>query len=85
MLRHFSLLLMLNSNNAGPFIVYAPVGQSAVALCHINNTNAVGKTADAQRRNIIIYPGQFLEFHLSQIIQAEVDADICKNLPCNCI
>ena len=85
MLCQLSLLLMLYADNAGPLIVYAAVGQSAVALCHINNANAVGKAADTQRRNVVVHPGQLLEFHLSQIIQAEVDADIRKNLPCNSI
>ena len=69
--------------DAGTVIVYAVVGQGAVALGHVHHADPVGKAADAQGRHPVVHISQLLELHFPKVIQAVVDPDVLKNLPCH--
>ena len=76
-----ALLLVLDFHDAGAVIVYTIVCECAVSLCHVDDADTVCETADADGRCTLINVGEFLKFHLSEIIESVLDTDITEHLP----
>ena len=78
-----ALLFVFQGDDTGAVVVNTVVGQGTVAFGHIHHPEAVGKSANAKGEDPVIYICDFLEFHIAQVLEAKIHANVFQDLPCH--